>query len=240
MAVFPWQKKEAEGKEEFTLPDELNKKIEDGARAAAELPKITEMLTGLKSIMETDAAARKKEKDDAAAEAARKAKTVRTEAEDTELEELMLTDPKKATELIAKRATESTNVALLTLRADSIRRETFEDAEKFKYYTGDIKKEVDKMIANQTLAARNDPSIVENCYKVVLADHMPEILEGKIKSRFAGSESSGRGTSSGSAGGSGTKEPLPITDDVKKLAKQFGIKPEDYAEMLEKEGIGYV
>lgn len=244
MALFSWQKKaKADGDgDEFTLPDELNKKIEDGAKAAAELPKITEMLSGLKSIMETDAATRAKEKKDRDDAAASVARSKNKETEDAELEELFITDPKKAAEIVARKATESTNVALLTLRADNIKREVFEDADKFKYYTGDIKRKVDAMISQQTLASRNDSSVVENCYKVVLADHMSDILEGKIKSRFAGGESAGRGTSSGNAGagGAGGKEPPVITEDIKKLAGKFGIKPEDYAEMLDKEGIGYV
>ena len=67
-------------------------------------------------------------------------------------------------------------------------------------------------------------------------------MEGKIKSRFAGSESDSRGTSTGSAGGTGTGDNanLVISDEIKTIAKRFGIAPEEYAKMLDKEGIGYV
>jgi stress response protein SCP2 len=236
MPKFPWQKVEKEGSEEFTLPDDLNKKIEDGAKAAAELPKITEMLNGLKSIMETDAAARKKEKDDASAAAFAAARSKTKEETDAEIEDLILTDPKKAIEL----ATRSSNIAILTLNAQNVQREVFEDAEKFEYYHGDIKAEVNKMIAAQPLSARQDYSMIENCYHTVVGKHTKEIAEGKLKTRFAGSENGSRGTSSGAAGSSsseGSKVKPELTDEIRRAARQVGIKAEDYAEMLQNEGV---
>ena len=151
---------------------------------------------------------------------------------------MILTNPKEA----IRRATEGQSVAIMTLRADGIRRETFEDQEKFKYYTGDFKSKVDALIAGQNLTARNDSSVVENCYKTVLADHMDQILEGKLKSRFASGTSSS-GTSSGSAGdsGSGGREKAKIDasleKDIRRAAAQTGYSYEDYVKELEADGV---
>ena len=238
MAVFPWQKTEKNGTEEFTLPDDLQKKIDDGANAAAELPKIRELLEGLNNVMATQTAEQK-----AREAAAKRAEQQQQQQQndgtlEEQIEELMLAgQTKKAVAL----ATQGQTSEILLLRADRIKRELFEDEKKFKYYHGDLKKEVDALINGQTLQARNDPSVVENCYKTVLGNHTDELLEGKIKSRFAGSENDARGTSIGAAGssGSGEHKKYPVTDDVRKAAKLLGFTPEDYAEMLDKDGVGY-
>ena len=153
----------------------------------------------------------------------------------------MLTDPKAA---IAK-ATQGHTSAILKLNASNIRREVFEDANEFKYYHGDIKREVDTLIAGPKLQARNDPSVIKNCYLTVLGRQNDEIVEGKIKNRFAGSTGTG-GTSSGSAGSSGAADDkasilrgLENDPMVLKAARTLGMKPAEYAKMLDEEGIGY-
>lgn len=239
MPLFSWQRpKDGEGENEIkvTISSEDQKKIDDAAKAASELPAIKQQLEGLKSI-QAFVDEYKRDKADAAAAAAKKTQQQTQTEADEEIEALMLTDPKQA----ILKATTPQAIAIMTLRADNIRREVFEDTEKYKYYHGDIKKEVDALLAAQKLDARNDPSVVENCYLTVLGKHNDEILEGKIKTRFAGSESSSRGTSSGNAGNTDAAEKKNriIPDDVKRAAKQFGITPEDYADMLDKEGIGY-
>lgn len=240
MALFSWQKKKDEttGEEKFELPDVIAEQLKAGVEAKASLSKMESMLEELKNIQVADKTARDKEKADAAAVAARKASAERQTETDAEIEELMLTNPKEA----IRRATESQSIAIMTLRADNIKREVFEDAQKFKYYTGDIKREVDALIAGQVLAAKNDPSVVENCYHTVMGKHADEIAEGKIKNRFAGSESSSRGTSGGSAGDSSTKSEKKTYDaeymkEIERAAKQVGIKTSDYLEMLEKDGV---
>jgi len=239
MALFSWQKKtDDEGKDKFELPDEIVNQLKEGKETKEKLGKMETLLQGLVDTQQADKTAREKAAKDAADAAARQNQNKRQEEIDAELEDLILTNPKEA----IRKATESQSVAIMTLRADNIRRETFEDAEKFKYYHGDFKRKVDALIANQSLAARNDASVVENCYKTILADHMDEIVEGKLKSRFASSTSNG-GTSSGSAGGTstGAKEKTVLTGDyerdVRKAAQQVGIKYEDYVEMLDKEGV---
>jgi hypothetical protein len=239
MAIFNWQKKTSEGgAEEFTLPDDIVAKLDAGAAAAAELPKITQMLQDLKDTQAASTAEQKKRDDTAKAAATRAAADEAQGTLEEQIEELMLSgQTKKAIAL----ATQGQASEILLLRADRIKREVFEDEKKFKYYHGDLKREVDALIQAQPLQAKNDPSVVENCYKTVLGNHTDELLEGKIKTRFAGSDSDSRGTSSGSAGSSGasTHEKKAPTDEVRRAAKLLGFTAEDYVEMLDKEGVGY-
>lgn len=238
MALFSWQKQQKEdGTEELALSKEDQERIDKAARAAEELPAIKEKLSGLDKINEfiTQFQAERTEEKNKAQRQQQQQQQTQTEED---FEELMLTDPKRAVSM----ALQPTQQALLTLRADNLRRETFEDTKKYRYYHGEIKSEVDKLLAGQPLTARNDPSVIENAYLTVVGKHHDEIVEGKLKDRFAASESSGRATSSGSAGDSGTaeKKQVVITDDIRKIAKGLGFKPEEYAKMLDDEGIGYV
>jgi hypothetical protein len=237
MALFSWQKKQKEdGTEELAFSEEDQKRMDKAAKAAEELPAIKEKLSGLDKINEfIDAFKAEKEVEKQKLQKQQQQQQ-QTQTEE-EFEELMLTDPKRAMNI----ALQPTQQALLTLRADNLRREIYEDTKKFRYYHGDIKSEVDKLIAGQPLTARNDPSVIENAYLTVVGRHHDEIMEGKLKDRFAASESSGRATASGSAGDSGTaeKKSVVITDDIRKIAKGLGFKPEDYAKMLDEEGIGY-
>ena len=229
MAKMWWQKAE-DSEEKTEIPEDLKKQLEAGVKASEELPKLTALLQGLADTQAADAAARKKEKDEAAAASSRAASEAKNGTLEEQIEALMLEGRTK--DAIAL-ATQPTNNALLTIRADQIKREVFEDkAEEFKYYHGDIKKEVDALLNAQPLAFRNDPANVANCYHTVV---------GKIKTRFAAGEGS-RGTSSGAAGGTGTDahEPIKLTDDIRKAAKLLGFKPEEYVKILDDEGVGYV
>lgn len=235
MPLFNWQKKKDDaGNELFELPEELAKQIKEGAEASSKVAGIEATLKEMRDEQKREREAREaKEREIAEAEARRRQATASASTTE-ELQELWLTDPVAA----AKKQAEPANIAIMTLRADQIKRDVFEDVEKFDLYTGDIKREVDALIAGQSLQAKNDPSVVENCYHTVIGRHTKELREGKLKSRFAGA-SSGSSTSTGSAGDSGTggKRQLEITDDIRRAAKQVGIKPEDYVEMLDKEGV---
>jgi hypothetical protein len=238
MAKMWWQKA-GDSEEKTEIPEDLKKQLEAGVKASEELPKLTALLQGLADTQAADVAARKKEKDDAAAASSRAASEAKNGTLEEQIEALMLEGRTK--DAIAL-ATQPTNNALLTIRADQIKREVFEDkAEEFKYYHGDIKKEVDALLNAQPLTFRNDPSNVANCYHTIVGKHTPEIMEGKIKTRFAAGEGS-RGTSSGAAGGTGTDahEPIKLTDDIRKAAKLLGFKPEEYVKILDDEGVGYV
>jgi len=242
---FPWQKKPESETGEIDFPDDLAKKIEAGAGAAAQLEDVNKKLGKLDAINSfIDEFKAEKAEAKRKAEAAAAAKT--NDDLSAELEELMLTDPKNATEVIVRNATRDSNIALMTLRADNIKREVFENEKDFPYYHGDIKKEVDALIAGQPLNARNDKSVVENCYKTIVGNHVTEIVEGKLKNRFAGADGGGRGTSSGSAGSNGgtgdseaSFDSLRDKEEIARAAKQLGFKPDEYRKMLDQEGIGY-
>lgn len=240
MPILPWMKdKDDETKLEIHLPDADQKKIDAAAAAASELPKIKEMLEGLTKIQADRTAAEKAAADKAAADAARKTQIESQGTLEEQVEALMLEGRTK--DAIAL-ATQGQSQAIMAIRADQVRNELFSgNSDKYKYYHGDIKKEVDSLLEKQSLSFRTDPANVENCYLTVIGKHHDEILEGKIKSRFAGSDSGSRGTSTGSAGdtGSGDRGNRVIPDEVKQAARHFGMKPEDYADLLDKEGIGY-
>jgi hypothetical protein len=248
MALLGWMRKKdgAENEIEVSLSEEDKKRMDAASKVADELPEIKKRLDKMDSIssfIDEFKADREKEKTKKQQDQNNKTK----EEQDQELEELFLTDPKRASEITIQRSLQGTNNTLLQLRADSIKREVFEDANKFKFYHGDIKTEVDKLIAGQTIAARNDPSVVENCYLTVIGRHNDEILEGKIKSRFAAGESGSRGTASGSAGDSGAAADdaraiagMQNDPEVIRAAKQVGIPVADYAKMLHEDGVEYV
>jgi hypothetical protein len=243
---LPWMKKPESDSGEIEFPDDLKKQIEAGAGAASKLEEVNKKLSKLDSVDEFITMF-KNEREEAKKKQAATTAAKNQEATDAELDELMITDPKRGVEIAVQNATRDTNIALLTLRADNIKREVFENEKDFPYYHGDIKKEVDKLIEGQPLKNRNDRSVVENCYKTIIGNHIDEIVQGKLKNRFASSDGGSRGTSSGSAGsgvGTGDSEvpfdSLDQKDDITKVAKLLGFKPDEYRKMLDKEGIGYV
>jgi type II secretory pathway pseudopilin PulG len=238
MARFPWQKApESEGSEGFTLPDELVTQIKAGSEAASKLGKVEQMLADLSTIVKTDADERKAAKEE---EARQRLAAARVETDDTleeQIETLMLAG--KTKQAIAL-ATSGQTTAIKAIHAEQVKKDLFEDQDKFKYYHGDIKREVDSLLANQPVEFRMKPENIQNCYDTIIGKHHEQILEGKIKTRFA--SGSGGNTASGSAGDSGTggnKVKPPITDDVRKAARAMGFDPEKYADMLIEEGIGY-
>jgi len=231
MALLSWMKKDEQkdGKDqvEIKLDEETQKKLDKSLTFGDDLAKMREQLNGLSGI-QAYIEEQKREREAAAEVARRKIQADSQAQTDEELQNLILTDPAAA----IKKGTQDQTMAILTLRADNVRRETFENTEKFQYYTGDVKNEIDKLLSVQSIQARNDPSVVENCYWTVLGKHSEEIREGKLKNRFA-SASAARGTTSGDAGAGAGKEheALEINDDIRKAAKFAGMTPEDYAKM---------
>jgi hypothetical protein len=222
---------------EVSLPAELEQRLNKALENGEKLSKLDELQASLASIQQ-----RFQRDDEERANAARsKVQNNQSELDNEKIQELMLTDPAAATQLLVKKQMEPTQIALLTLRADNIRNEVFSDAERYPYYTGDLKREIDALLDGQTLAARNDKAVVENAYFATLGRKQREVTEGKLKSRFAASAESARGTASGNTkGGVAEPEKLEITDDIRKLAKMFKTTPEEYAKQLQEEGIGYV
>jgi hypothetical protein len=234
-------KKDKDGKDqlEAVLPDEITKKLDKLDKFD---PEKLNTLDTLKASMDSINARFTKEDQEREAEKQRKtadANRAKQEETDEQIAELMLTDPAAATQMLIKKQTEPHANAILTLRADQIKREMFDDTEKYPYYVGDFKSEVDKLLDAQSVAARNDRSVIEHAYFSTLGRKSKELAEGKLKSRFASSESS-RGTNGGNLSGKGNEEPPVITDDVRRIAAMFGEKPEEYAKRLQEEGIGYV
>lgn len=243
MPAFSWLKKKPEdGSDEhieIRLPEDEQKKIDAAAAAASELPGIKQKLGSLDEVMEYIKEQRE-EKRKAQEEETRKKAAAHRETTDDEVADLLVTDPAAA----IRKVTEPQAVALMTIRADNLRREVFEDTEMFPYYTGEIKAEVDKLLQNQNLQAKNDRSVIENCYYSVVGRREKDIKEGKLKSRFASPEGS-RGTMGGNKTDADGYEGVQIAGiandpEVQRIAKLFGIKPEDYAKDLVNSGVQYV
>jgi len=239
MARFPWQKAEAqEGQAEFTFPDELAKQIKDGAEAAGKVSKLEEAINSMKDIMVADKTERETARR-AAEEVARRVKTQETsEQTEEQIAELILTDPAAAIRL----ATQGQTQAIKAVHADAVRREVFEDQDKFKYYTGDVKTQVDALLAQQSVDFRLNPVNIANTYYTVIGQHNDKIVEGKLKTRFAGGTGGGgnSGGSTGGSGGGGDKK-FEITGEYKKeierAARQSSIPYDEYVKMLDAEGV---
>lgn len=239
MPLLPWMKKDDKDEKaqlEVNLPEETQKKLDTALGMSDDLKKMREQLDGLNSIQAYVADQRKRQEDAERAAAIRKQQELASQS-DEELQNLILTDPAAA----IRRGTQDQSVAILTLRADQIKRDVFEDEERFPFYAGEVKSEIDKLLAGQSIQARNDPSVVENCYYTIVGRHAKEAQEGKLKSRFATS-SGARGTSASSAGGGkdSESEKLEINDDIRRAARITGMSPEEYAKMLYDQGVGYV
>jgi hypothetical protein len=239
MAYF-WQRKKAEdGAETLEIPKELEDQIKAGAEAKEKIGKVEQLVQSLVDIQQKNTDERRKAEAEAVAAAARKNREETEGTLEEQIEALMLEGKTKQAIELANRGT---NEAILAVRADNIRREVFEDAEKFEYYSGDIKREVDALIASQHVTFRQNPANIENCYHTVLGKHTKEIVEGKLKSRFAGGtdRSTNNGNASDSSSSKDKKDRNFDTEgeaNLRKAAKQSGIKYEDYVELLEKEGV---
>jgi Arc/MetJ-type ribon-helix-helix transcriptional regulator len=239
---LPWQKaKDAEGNETLNieLPKEMSEKIDAAISSGQESKsRFDELKTSLDNI--NARFLREDEERQRQQNAARQQQQQQeAQATDDEITQLMLTDPVAATRRIVKQSTDNQGVALLTMRADALRRDVFEDTERFPYYTGEIRSEIDKLLEGQTLQHRNDRGVIENAYYATLGRHQREMADGKLKSRFATSEGN-RGTATGNI--KGTEEPVvkPLDEDGRKAARILGFKDDDYAKMLHEEGVGYV
>ena len=239
---LPWQRKDSPDGEsaqriEVELPDSYKKKLE-GAVSKEDFDTFTDQIrNSMKSI--TDRYSR----EDEAREAARRAEAQRqaegAKPTDEQINEMMVTNPAEAVRQLMKGPSEAQSSAILTIRADQLKREVYEDQEKYPYYTGDIKAEIDKLLDAQTLQARNDRSVIEHAYLSTVGRHSRELLDGKLKSRYASPEGS-RGTNGGSLGGGAASGPRTIEADERKAADLLGFDHAEYVKMLDEAGIGNV
>ena len=223
---------EEEEKNKIKLPKELKEEIEGVVKASNK--GVEDKLKGLDSLV-AFADEYKKDKEDARKakeeeEAERKrveAKNKKDEETDEDLAARLLSDPKS---VLAESSKPAINLAL-TIRADNVRREVFEDRKNdFPYYDGDVKKEVDSILNGQSLQFRNDPQSVENVYYTVVGKKQKEISEGKIKSRFASSSSSTNGTDKTN----NEDFKLDVTDELRRAARLSGMPIDDYMKVVEK------
>jgi hypothetical protein len=240
---LPWQRKQvADGETEqleVSLPRETEEKINAAISAHSEnstrYNELKESLNQISARFQREDQERERQQ---SLEHSRRQQEEGTQ-NDEEITNLMLTDPVAATKRLIKQTTDIQGTALLTMRADSLRREVLDDAERFPFYAGEIKSEIDKLLESQTLQLRNDRGVIENAYYATLGRHQREMQDGKLKSRFAAAEGN-RGTATGNVKGSEEPAIRPLDDDGKKAAKLLGFKEEDYAKMLHEEGVGYV
>lgn len=167
-----------------------------------------------------------------ATERAKKA-TETKENEDKELEELALVDPVKAANLIADKKMEPLIRAQINTQSVLLRKQIFDDdPNRYEFYTGDFKSEVDKLIDNLPFNQKTNPEAIKNCYAVAAFNKSQEIKEGKLKSRFAATSTTSTGTTTSE------KKTPELSDAEKKAAAAFGIKEDDYSKM--KEDMQYV
>jgi hypothetical protein len=229
--AMEWWKREPEKKPEpepIVLPKEIEEKF---AKVDGLDSKLSEMLTGLTELSSTVKADREEREAEKAARIAaqRKTEVDQSKLSPEDLAAAMFADP----EGTVNQLTKTQSAAILELTAQNVKRDLFENTEKFEFYTGELKADVDKLLANQPLSFRTNPANIENVYYTVLGRRSKEINEGKIKSRFASSTTS---TSSKSTiEEEGKKIKIDITDDVRKAAKLSGMTPEAYADLLSTE-----
>lgn len=172
----------------------------------------------LKPLLDMAASINKERED--RAEAARKASETKTREDNTITDEDFLLDPMGSVD----KKLSGTNTAVKMLAARMAKQDTLAEKE---YYHGDIKSKVDAMLAAQTVESQMRPDVIENCYKLVMFDHMKDINDGKIKAR--NSAGTFEGGSTGAHSGTkaeGAEESM--TAEEKLVASRMGVSEKDW------------
>ena len=243
---FDWMKPKDDAPGELVLSDEQRAKMLEGTASKEDVTALGSKFDALKASLDSINAHFSKEEDEKKAAAAKKARddaaTNATQTEE-ELNELFLTNPVEATKKLLQLQTNPVNAAVLQVRADTLKRSIFEDEEKYPFYTGEIKAEIDKLLAGESLQAQNNPATIEHAYHSTVGRKYKEISEGKLKSRFASSEGS-RGSNGDLSSKKLEDQVKPLDEEGKKAARILGYdtpeKQAQYAKMLHEEGIGAV
>lgn len=157
----------------------------------------------------------------------KEAEDKKTKEENEISDEDWMLDPKGTAERLIAQRTQGTNTATLMLASRMALKETFEDAEQYPYYTGDVKAKVDAMVDAQPLNTRHRSDVIQNCYKLVVFDHQKEIAEGKIKARNSAASLTSTGTG-GPSGKGGSGEDEALSNEEKFAAKSMGITEDDW------------
>lgn len=103
----------------------------------------------------------------------------------------------------------------------------------FRKYEKEIKELWDK----QPLAAKQNPEVIANCYKVVVADHLDEIQKGGESFFIESSSGSSSSGATGAGSNSGKKAEEILNADQLELCKKWGVSPEDYLKELQAGGV---
>src|SRR5467141_2704663 len=97
----------------------------------------------------------------------------------------------------------------------------------FRKYGKEIKELWDK----QPLVAKQNPEVIANCYKVVIANHIDEISKGG-ESFFV--ETGGSSSAAGGGSGEPKKKAVDVLNkDQLDLCTKWGVDPEDYLKELQ-------
>lgn len=135
-------------------------------------------------------------------------------------------EPEKATTTTINKIIGPIAAATADVRAQMIYQNFANSNPKgFRKYEKDIKEMWDK----QPLASRQNPDLIKNCYKIVMADHLDEISKGG-ESFFV--EAGGSNISGGGVGESKKKAVDILTKDQLDLCKKWDVDPEDYLKEL--------
>jgi phage I-like protein len=197
-------------------PEQLEAKITENFNSSIEKLR-AEQQESLKPLQEM-AAAIMAERAERAAKAQRERDAKNHEDNQVSAEDYLL-DPEAAT----RKQLQPVARATMILAAKMAKQETLGEKE---YYHGDIKSKVDAMLANQPLESQTRPDVIENCYKLVMFDHMDAVRDGKIKSRNTSAIFEGGSTGAHSAKEGGETETLSAEE--KQVAKLMDISEKEW------------
>ena len=130
-------------------------------------------------------------------------------------------DPEGATKKEINKSIGGIAVTMATMRAENnYNNFKASGARAFSKYEKDIKEMWDK----QPLTNRQDPELIKNIYKIIIADHVDEIAK-QGETFFVEPQTSGNGHSNTEI----KKKPEDVlSKDELELATKWGISPEDY------------
>lgn len=100
----------------------------------------------------------------------------------------------------------------------------------FRKYETEIKELWDK----QSLAAKQNPEVLENCYKIIMANHIDEIQKGG--ETFFVESTGGAGNTPPGSSTTGKKAVDVLNKDQLDLCAKWGVDPEDYLKELQAGG----
>ena len=139
-----------------------------------------------------------------------------------------LMEPEKSTRSVVNKAVTPLLAATAEMRADMIyNRFANQNLKGFRKFEKEIKELWDK----QNVVSRQNPELLENCYKIVIANHVDEIQKGG-ESFFieSGSASNLPGTM---ADGTKKKAVDVLNKDQLEQCQKWGIDPEEYLKELQ-------